>query len=436
MLAYVLAWVVGLGSLSIYLAAFFFPEVHRKNDFIWSGIGFFYALVLWVYAERFRGGILLGQMASVALLVGFGWQMLKLRRQLTPSQQQTAFPDTRAVPTKVGGIKSNLQNRLANLPIRRRPSKQPQQVSQPQPLNAVEPRQTPPSQSPAIEQPSPTLDDTSISAGSSDGTVIRPQRVSPAGKTSEVSSVQSTPATKATAPEAAEVKLAPLQAVTSILTSAKDWVQTTFRKKQSTNVTIQPKAQSSHKILEPGQVSAPDARAAKEVMTSGLPPAIAEPTAVPEVVSEDPIPPASGAAPEDINVEQEVIEPDPSEAVTNIGTVGELENTAPAVEELTIAELASEVELTPSEPTPSDEPQSALEATLGEATATTSPDSETTYKEPKLVRPNAPDPELIDAARQNAGSSSDSLADGLQSPEITFDQQTPLAQLEPEGTSS
>jgi len=426
MLAYVLAWVVGLGSLSIYLAAFFFPEVHRKNDFIWSGIGFFYALVLWVYADRFRGGILLGQMASVALLVGFGWQMLKLRRQLTPSQQQTALPDTTAVPAKVEGIKSNLQNRLANLPIRRRPSKQPQQVSQPQPLNAVEPRQTTPSQSPGIEQLSPTLDDNSMSAGSSDEKVIR-QRVSPVGKTSEVSSVQSTPATKATAPEAAEVKLAPLQAVTSILTNAKDWVQTTFRKKQSTNVTIQPKAQSSHKILEPGQVSAPDARAAKEVMTSGLPPAIAEPTAVPEVVSEDPIPPASGTAPEDINVEQGVIEADTSEAVTNIGTVGELENTAPALEELTIAELASEVELTPSEPTPSDEPQSALEATSGEATATTSPDSETTYKEPKLVRPNAPDPELIDAARHNAGANSDSLAGGPQSPEITSDQQPPAA---------
>lgn len=125
MLAYVLAWVVGLGSLGIYLAAFFFPEMHRKNDFIWSGIGFFYALVLWVYAERLRGGILLGQTASVTLLVSFGWQTLKLRRQLTPLDQQTQLPDT--VPTKLGGITSNLQRRLANLPLHRtssQPSKQ------------------------------------------------------------------------------------------------------------------------------------------------------------------------------------------------------------------------------------------------------------------------------------------------------------------------
>jgi hypothetical protein len=41
MLAYFLALAVGLGSFSIYMAAFFFPEVHRKSDFTWSGVGLF-----------------------------------------------------------------------------------------------------------------------------------------------------------------------------------------------------------------------------------------------------------------------------------------------------------------------------------------------------------------------------------------------------------
>lgn len=94
MLAYVLALAVGLGSLAIYLAAFFFPEIHRKNDFIWSGVGFFYALVLWVFARRITGGLLLGHVASVALL---GWsitQTLSLRRQVTPKTQQTPIPST------------------------------------------------------------------------------------------------------------------------------------------------------------------------------------------------------------------------------------------------------------------------------------------------------------------------------------------------------
>jgi len=99
MLAYVLALTVGLGSLTIYMAAFFFPEIHRKNDFIWSGIGLFYAWVLWVCAGRLTGGLLLGQVAGVALL---GWsvtQTLSLRRQLTPRLQQTEIPTAAEVKT-------------------------------------------------------------------------------------------------------------------------------------------------------------------------------------------------------------------------------------------------------------------------------------------------------------------------------------------------
>ena len=92
MLAYLLALVVGFGSLTIYLSAFLFPEIHRKNDFIWSGIGLFYALVLWIFASRITGGLLLGHVASVALLVWFGWQTLSLRRQLAPKGQQTPLP--------------------------------------------------------------------------------------------------------------------------------------------------------------------------------------------------------------------------------------------------------------------------------------------------------------------------------------------------------
>jgi hypothetical protein len=108
MLAYVLALAVGLGSLAIYLAAFFFPEIHRKNDFIWSGVGFFYALVLWVFARRITGGLLLGHVASVALL---GWsitQTLSLRRQVTPKTQQTPIPSTEAVTNTIQNQASNI----------------------------------------------------------------------------------------------------------------------------------------------------------------------------------------------------------------------------------------------------------------------------------------------------------------------------------------
>lgn len=117
MLAYILALVVGLGSLAIYIAAFFFPEIHRKNDFIWSGVGLFYALVLWVFAPRITGGLLLGHVASVALLVWFGWQTLSLRRQLTPQAQQTQVPSAETVKTGIQEQvnKLSLQERLGQL---------------------------------------------------------------------------------------------------------------------------------------------------------------------------------------------------------------------------------------------------------------------------------------------------------------------------------
>ncbi len=101
MLAYLLAIVIALGSFSFYMAAFFVPEVHRRQDFVWSGVGMFYALVLWVCADRFTGAVLLGQIASVSLLGWLGWQTLGLRRTLTPEAVRT--------PTHWGDVQRWLQ---------------------------------------------------------------------------------------------------------------------------------------------------------------------------------------------------------------------------------------------------------------------------------------------------------------------------------------
>ncbi|SKB11628.1 conserved membrane hypothetical protein [Planktothrix sp. PCC 11201] len=92
MLAYILAIAVGLASFGLYMAAFFFPEVHRKSDFVWSGVGLFYGLILWACAGRITGAVLLGQVASVSLLVWLGWEVLTLRRSATPVTEQTPVP--------------------------------------------------------------------------------------------------------------------------------------------------------------------------------------------------------------------------------------------------------------------------------------------------------------------------------------------------------
>ncbi|MDJ0562367.1 MAG: Ycf66 family protein, partial [Microcystis sp. M49629_WE12] len=82
MLPYILAVVVGLSSLYLLTTAFIAPDRHRQDDFLWSAVGLFYALVLWLCAGRITGAILLGQAAAAILFIAFAWQTLKLRQAL------------------------------------------------------------------------------------------------------------------------------------------------------------------------------------------------------------------------------------------------------------------------------------------------------------------------------------------------------------------
>jgi hypothetical protein len=92
MLTYLLAIVVALASFALYMSAFFLPELYRKYDLIWSGVGVFYAYEIWHNATQIRGAVLLGQIAGSALIGWFIWQTLSLRWEQTPIEQRTQVP--------------------------------------------------------------------------------------------------------------------------------------------------------------------------------------------------------------------------------------------------------------------------------------------------------------------------------------------------------
>ena len=80
MLSYALAIAVAISSLALFATAFFMSDIHRQDDFLWSGIGLFYASILWFCARNITGTVLLGQAAATTLLVSYSWQTLKLRK--------------------------------------------------------------------------------------------------------------------------------------------------------------------------------------------------------------------------------------------------------------------------------------------------------------------------------------------------------------------
>ncbi|WP_084668879.1 Ycf66 family protein [Spirulina major] len=157
MLAHFLAIAVALGSSLFYLAAFFFPEIHRQRDFFWCGVGWFYALVLWICAGRITGGVLLGQTASVALLGWLTWQTLSLRRAKTPVLEQTPISDATIAKAKNGFGLGQLVDRF-------RPGSSERLAPAPDPASSdaskSEPENTPEAAAPTPSDPStPTESD-------------------------------------------------------------------------------------------------------------------------------------------------------------------------------------------------------------------------------------------------------------------------------------
>lgn len=86
MLSYFLAIAIATISVGLYLTAFLSPKIHRQDDFLWSGLGLFYALILWLCAGRITGALLLGQLAVTSMIVAFIWETRQLRKLVTEQE--------------------------------------------------------------------------------------------------------------------------------------------------------------------------------------------------------------------------------------------------------------------------------------------------------------------------------------------------------------
>jgi hypothetical protein len=104
MLAYILAIAIALASVVLFFSAFFAPKLHRKDDFLWSGVGLFYGLVLWLCAGRLIGGALLGQMAAVVLVLSFAWQTISLRAAIANPEKQAGIKTFSLLDWVGGGL--------------------------------------------------------------------------------------------------------------------------------------------------------------------------------------------------------------------------------------------------------------------------------------------------------------------------------------------
>jgi hypothetical protein len=104
MLAYILAIAIALASVVLFFSAFFAPKLHRKDDFLWSGVGLFYGLILWLCAGRFTGGALLGQVAAVVLVLSFAWQTISLRAAIANPEKQAGIKNFSLLDWIGGGL--------------------------------------------------------------------------------------------------------------------------------------------------------------------------------------------------------------------------------------------------------------------------------------------------------------------------------------------
>jgi hypothetical protein len=134
MLSYFLAIAIAVTSVGLYLTAFLSPKIHRQDDFLWSGLGLFYALIIWVCADRITGALLLGQLAATSMITAFIWETRQLRKAMTSQETEVTLEGI-----SILDLILSLLGKLSNL-TRKQPTvaQTPPPESQPKPTPTTE----------------------------------------------------------------------------------------------------------------------------------------------------------------------------------------------------------------------------------------------------------------------------------------------------------
>lgn len=135
MLSYALAIAVAISSLVLFLTAFLKSDLHRRDDFLWSVVGLFYALVLWYCARNITGAVLLGQAAATALLISYSWQILKLREMIA-NPEKAATTSSFSISQSINGLfkrnRPQAEPVVSSTPISTTPKMTEQEIAIPQ----------------------------------------------------------------------------------------------------------------------------------------------------------------------------------------------------------------------------------------------------------------------------------------------------------------
>ncbi|MCU0517152.1 MAG: hypothetical protein MUC60_09860 [Oscillatoria sp. Prado101] len=415
MLSYILALAVGIGGFALYMAAFFFPEVHRKGDFIWSGVAMFYALVLWFCAGRITGAVLLGEAAGVALLGWFGWETLRLRREVTPSGERTQVSQE-----KLSAGVSQLSGRVTGL-FKGKPQQPKAELKVETP--AAEPETAAATKAPSEEMP-PSPEAT-VAATATVAEALTPEV--PAAEQPAKAAVEPAPAGSQTEPEKIPAAAALEGATAESLAPPEEETleEEGFEPEPPLPpVPAKPPAAGVKPVLDKakpasgagaGQILAPVSGAIGKIQEGiqGLvskinkpksqpapktPPAKAVPDTAKELSDDD-------AFPLEMDVTFEPVPPKPASAESIHITVGS-EPRAPGKpvtdewEEPAIGEVELQVAT------------AETEAIVEGVAAIVEPALSATTAEPELVAPNPPTPELVEAATTPAEEVKEAAAQG------------------------